>query len=116
MPLALSAETVSAGVPPLLQSSGAAAKEGAPTSWIGTPLACSPASRMSAVAIGPHVYVLSAKDAQLARALPAPSLIRGSATVTREASSRRPTEPVSTCTPSIVWQFDVPGAQIVTLV
>ena len=55
MPFALSAETVSAAVPPLPQSSGAPANAGAPMSWIGTVLACSPANRMSAVAIGPHV-------------------------------------------------------------
>jgi hypothetical protein len=33
-----------------------------------------------------------------------------------EASTRSPCEPVSTCTLSIVTQFDVPGAHTVTLV
>lgn len=33
-----------------------------------------------------------------------------------EASTRRPCEPVSTCTLSIVTQFDVPGTHTVTLV
>ena len=55
MPLAPSAETVSAAVPPLLQSEGASAKAGAPMSWIGTDAACSPAIRTSAAAIGPQV-------------------------------------------------------------
>ena len=52
----------------------------------------------------------------MASALPDASVMRGSPSVTRDASSRRPTEPVSTSTPSIVWQFEVPGMQIVTLV
>src|SRR5208282_3844765 len=44
-----------------------------------------------------------------------PTVACGRAMFTCEASKRSPEEPVSTSTLSIVWQFAVPGTQMVTL-
>jgi hypothetical protein len=47
-------------------------------------------------------------------AFPDESVCSGSASVSAEARMRRPVEPVSISTPSMVWQLEVPGAQTVT--
>src|SRR5438105_4301654 len=53
-PRAPRADTVSAAVPPLLQSEGGAGTSGEAMSWMGTAEACSPAMRTSAVATAPQ--------------------------------------------------------------
>jgi hypothetical protein len=60
--------------------------------------------------------VLSAKVAQLASTLPAMSVLGASGSVTTDERRRSPSEPESTSTSSIVWQVEVPGTQMVTLV
>src|SRR5579863_8832978 len=116
MPLAPRFVAVLSSNPPVLQPDGAAGKPPAPISCKGTDFAFSPASCTSAVTTGPQAKELSAKSTQLPTRFPLASVNSGRRTLTSEASRRKPTEPVSTRTSLIVWQVEVPGSQIVTLV
>ncbi len=81
----------------------------------GTALACSPAMRMSAACTGPQVKPSTNWPHSPIAAL-FESVCCGSETVSALERTRNPLDPVSTSTPSIVWQFELPGAQSVTLV
>ena len=71
---------------------------------------------MSAVRTGPQVKP-SRNCAHSATGAPVALLCCGSDTVVSAlARTRKPLEPVSTSTPSIVWHDDWPGTQIVTVV
>src|SRR5512138_1391398 len=77
-------------------------------------LAVSPAILTSALWTGPHVNP-STNGRHSTTGAPFAPVCWGKGSVTALESSRRPTEPVSTRTPPIVWQVDVPGTQIVTV-
>src|SRR5215469_3007981 len=85
---------------------------------MGIELAFSPAMPTSAISTGPQV-TLSANCAQLRIEFPLASFCCGNEPLSdpkAEANTRRPNEPESTRTPFTVWQFELPGAQTVTLV
>src|SRR5690242_19999614 len=77
-------------------------------------LACSPAICTSAVMTGPQV-TLSRNGRHSTTDAPAALVCWGSATRNAPDVIRRPSEPVSTTMPSIIWQVDVPGMQTVTV-
>src|SRR4029077_12199272 len=81
---------------------------------MGTEPACSPASRMSAVCTGPQVKPSTNGRHSTTGAPPVP-VCCGSGNVTALERMRRPDEPVSIRMPPMLWQFDVPGTQIVTV-
>src|SRR6516225_9213134 len=83
---------------------------------MATELAFSPATAISAISTGPHVWP-SANWAHSTTGLPLPSFCCGNDSVKTEARILRPVDPVSTRIPSIIWHCVVlPGTQIVTVV
>src|SRR2546422_6909271 len=116
IPLAPSAATAlsSAAPAPLMQLEGTGNAGEALIIWMGTDAAFSPAIWMSADTTGPQTYERSAKLTHSWSALPLVSATAGSERLTCEDRMRSPSEPVSNCTFSMVWQFDEPGAQMVT--
>ncbi len=115
MPFASRSFWFSSGVPWLEQPRGTVGNLSRPITWIGMEVACSPASLMSAVCTGPHVTLSTNGRHSTTGAPPAP-VCCGSGRVRALDSTRSPVDPVSTRMLLIVWQFDVPGTQIVTVV
>ena len=101
------------GVALLEQLEGTAENLGSPMIWIGTELACSLASFTSAALTGPQVTP-SENWAHSAIGVPRAVVCWGKERLTALDNSLSPYEPVSTSTPEIVWQLEVPGTQIVT--
>src|SRR5580658_10274221 len=84
--------------------------------WMGKDFALSPATVMSTVCTGPQVKP-SIKGRHSPIGLPLESFCCVGVIVSAEDNILSPTDPVSTRSPSIVWQLVVlPGTQTVTLV
>src|SRR5579884_779119 len=119
MPFVPSLARVSSGAPALEQLLGTVLNEGSPMICTGMSLATSEAIFTSAVTTGPQVMP-SENCAHSTMVLPLPSLSLLKALLSEEFRAeerrRKPKDPVSTSTPPIAWQFEVPGAHTVTVV
>ena len=82
--------------------------------WMTRFLACSPAILRSALRSPPQVLLLT-NWRHWASATPLSSVDAGSGSVSTDPSKRRPVDPVSTSTWSILWHWLVPGTQTVTV-
>src|SRR6478672_376251 len=80
---------------------------------MGMPVACSAASLTSAVTTGPQVTL--SRNGRHSTTGPAALACCGSGIRSALETMRRPSEPVSSKMPSIVWQVDEPGTHTVTL-